>query len=141
MFIRCGIIMTEIITESQIRKNFHTAAGNFKRCLRSIGYKDVKVTYPLDVLENEELKTTFVIDYGEYNPSSINIRMKAKGVWTYIYAPQLPEGRPERIPIPEDAERLYSETGEVIACEQCGCIDFMNEGGEHSCAICCQSKS
>ena len=131
--------MTETVT-SQIRKNFHITAGNFKKCLRSIGYKDVKVTYPLDVLENKELKTTFVIDYGEYNPSSINIRMKAKGVWTYIYAPQLPEGRPERIPIPEDAERLYSETGEVIACEQCGCIDFMNEGGEHACAVCCQSK-
>jgi len=126
--------MTEIITESQTRENFHRAAENFKKCLRNIGYKDVKVPYPLDVLENEELKTTFVIDHGKHNPSSMNIRMKAKGVWTYIYAPQLPEKRPE------GAERLYDETGEVIACEQCGCIDFTNEGGEQSCAICCHGK-
>lgn len=132
--------MTEIITESQIRENFHSAAENFKRCLRNIGYRDVKVTYPLEVLENEELKTTFVIDYGEYNPSTMNIRMKAKGVWTYIYAPQ-PEKRPERIPPPEGAERLYDKTGEVVACEQCGCIDFTNQGGEQSCSICCHSIS
>ena len=133
--------MTEIITERQIRENFRRAAENFKRCLRGMSYKDIKVTYPLDVLENEELKTTFVIDYGEYNPTSMNIRMKAKGVWTYIYTPHLPEGRPESITQPEGTERLYDETGEVVECEQCGCIDFVKKGEENACAICCHSNT
>ena len=117
--------------------DFRKKAEDFKRCLRAMGYVDVKVDFPLDVLENKELKTTFVIDYGEGPaPSPMNIRMNAKGVWTNIYKPY-PAERMERA----GTERLYDETGEPAMCEQCGCIDFVKKGDEYACAVCCKSST
>ncbi len=139
--------MAEIITERQMRENFRKVAENFKRCLRAMGYEDVRGTSPLDVLENKELKTTFVIDYGEKPiPSYMNIRMKAKGMWANIYAPYPPmekeliERLEKKISIPpvEGAERLYDETWELVVCERCGCIDFVKRGEEYVCAVCCR---
>ena len=133
--------MAEVMTERQIHENFHRVAENFKRCLRDMGYEDVKVGYPLEVLENRELNTTFVIDHGEaVIPVSVNIRMKAKGVWTYIYMPH-PEIKREGKPAAERTERLYDKTGELVACQECGCMDFVKKGEEYVCAICCQSNS
>ena len=132
--------MAEVMTERQIHENFHRIAENFKRCLRDMGYEDVKAGYPLEVLENRELNTTFVIDHGEaVIPTTINIRMKAKGVWTYIYMPH-PEMKREGKPAAERTERLYDETGELVACQECGCMDFVKKGEEYTCAICCQSN-
>ncbi len=133
--------MAEVMTERQIHENFHRIAENFKRCLRDMGYEDVKAGYPLEVLENRELNTTFVIDHGEaVIPTTINIRMKAKGVWTYIYMPH-PEMERKGKPAAERTERRYDETGELVPCQECGCIDFVKKGEEYACAICCQSNS
>ncbi len=133
--------MAEAMAERQMHENFHRVAENFKRCLRDMGYEDVKAGYPLEVLENKELNTTFVIDHGEaVIPVSVNIRMKAKGVWTHIYMPH-PEIKREGKPAAERTERLYDETGEPVACQECGCIDFVKRGEEYTCAICCQSNS
>lgn len=133
--------MAEVMSESQIHENFHRVAENFKRCLRNMGYEDVKAGYPLEVLENRELKITFVIDHGEaVIPVSVNIRMKAKGVWTYIYM-SYPEIKRKGKPAAEHTEKLYDETGELVACQECGCMDFVKKGEEYVCAICCQSNS
>ncbi len=133
--------MAEVMSESQIHENFHRVAENFKKSLRDMGYKDVKVGYPLEVLENRELNITFVIDHGEaVIPTTINIRMKAKGVWTYIYMPH-PETERKGEPAAERTERRYDETGELVPCQECGCMDFVKKGEEYVCAICCQSNS
>ncbi len=137
--------MAGVITERQMREDFRRVAENFKRCLVSMGYKDarrtslINVPPRLDVFENSELKITFVIDYGEYVPSSMNIRMKAKGVWTNIYMPY-PQEENITIPLAEGTERLYDETGGLVACQECGCIDFVKKGEEHVCALCCQGN-
>ena len=73
-------------------------------------------------------------------PVSVNIRMKAKGVWTYIYMPH-PEMERKGKAAAERTERRYDETGEVVPCQECGCIDFVKKGEEYVCAICCQSNS
>ena len=133
--------MVETLSERQAHDNFRRLADNFKRCLTAMGYESVKVNLPLDVFENKELKTTFVIDYGETAPSSMNIRMKAKGVWTNIYTPPLEKERPEHLLPAKGAERLYGAAGEVMACERCGCIDFVKKGEEYECAVCCQGAT
>lgn len=136
--------MQDLRPERQIRDEFRRAADRFRRCLQGMGYEQVKVPYPLDVLENKDFKTTFVIDYGERPASSMNIRMKAKGVWTNIYVPYTAKEREARALLEKEippAEKMYDETGELIMCEQCGCVDFVRRGEEYLCSICCKTNT